>query len=428
MSHRSRRSPLRAVVVALCAAAAVAGLTLIAPSARADGPRTSPVGPGDQLDISVLGDGNLTRALSGRFRVEKDGSFFYPILGRIEVAQMSPVDIADMLREELGAQVPIILTTVTIAEFAPVYLTGETARTGPFSFMPGMTVFDLVLDAGGFAGGGPTGERLARLTEELDRLELDRFALDVRKARLAAELEGRAFETAPYADGAPPGGAAVVAAEAAIFAAHKRALASRRSTYEAQKAGYDQEITAVEKSIALHDQEVALIEEQLGARETLAKRGFAASSSLSEMKRLLTAARRDALDFRTALFRARQNRLAADRDHAERQIELDARNVEQLREVELAIGQNAIALTAARDLMGRHRADASATRDALGRVPDYILIRRSGGALETTTVDETTPLQRGDVIRVTFNRDETTGAIPQPPALVTDLESAETTQ
>lgn len=424
---RQHRSLLRTTAMTLSSAAAGAALLLssVLP-VIAEGVRTYPVGPGDQLEISVFGDENVTRALSGRFRIEKDGSFYYPTLGRIDVSDMNAIEIADMLRQKLETQIPVILSSVAIAEFAPVYLTGEAVRTGPFSFTPGMTVFDLVLQAGGFSGYDPTGERRARLTEELDKLELDRFSLGVRKARLKAELEDGEFDAGAYAGSTPEGGSDIVAAEAAIFEARDRALASRRSTYEAQKTGYEQEISTVEKSISLHDEEVRLIEEQLNARETLAQRGFAAASTLSDLKRLLTSARRDALEFRTALFRARQNRLAADRDFAERQIELDRQNVEQLREVELAIGQNEIALKTARDLLDRYRAEASVTGNALGRVPDYILIRRDGDSYETMAADETTPLERGDIIRVAFSRTDTAQSAPGQPVLVKNLETSGT--
>ncbi|MFZ2100480.1 MAG: polysaccharide biosynthesis/export family protein [Oricola sp.] len=414
------RKPVTAVFAAMSAAAIMLSCAL---PAFPDSIRTFPVGPGDVLDVVVFGEENVTRALSGRFKVESDGTLYYPMLGRIDVSNMNANEIAEMLGQKLDAQIPVILSSVTIAEFAPVFLTGETARTGPFSFAPGMTVFDLVLQAGGFAGTDLTEERRARLTEELARLELDRFSLGVRKARLAAELENSAFDTGPFGMNAPADAEGIVAAERAIFEMRKRTLASRMSTYEAQKSGYDQEITSVEKNIALHDEEVRLIEEQLNARETLAQRGFAAASTLSDLKRLLTSARRDALEFRTALFRARQNRLAADRDFAERQIELDTRNVEQLREVELAIGQNEIALKATGSLLDRYRAEASATRDALGRIPEYILIRRTGGAHETKTVGEATPLQRGDVIRVSFRRADTARAASADPVLAENPEN-----
>ncbi|QKV17924.1 polysaccharide biosynthesis/export family protein [Oricola thermophila] len=409
MSSRPYRSPFRTRVNTLISAAAM--LACAAMPVLADSARTAPVGPGDILEITVYGDESVTRALSGRFRVGDGGTLYYPLLGRIDVSRKSATEIGEILRDKLESQLPVILSSVTIAEFAPVYLTGDAIRTGPFPFDPGMTVLDLVLDAGGFIRDDLTDDRRTRLEEELAKLELEQFSLRVRRARLAAELAGHPFDTAPFEeDAAPVGAEGILEAERAIFEMRLRTLESRESTYEAQKLGYEQEISSVEKAIALHDEEIGLIEQQLGARETLARKGFASESTLSDLKRLLTSARRDSLEFRTALFRARQNRLAADRDHAELRIELDMQSVRQLREVELALGENEIALRATRALLDRYRSEATATRNAFGRVPDYILIRRDGDGFTTSIVDESTPLMRGDVVRVTFREGETARA------------------
>ena len=406
MSHSLRmalRNPSwRMLAVTSAIASGVLALLACASAAYAGGNRTAPVGPGDMLQIAVFGEENVSNALSGRFPVEQDGTIYYPLLGTIDVSGKNAIEIGDILEKRLEGQLPVNLSSVTIAEFAPVYLMGETVSTGAFAYEPDMTVFDLVLRAGGVSRQEASENARLSLMQETKSLELTGFSLDVQKARLTAELNSKEFDPAPFADASLPGADSIVAAEASIFDVHKRAWEARQSTYEAQKKGYDQEIVSVGKGIELHDEEVRLLEDQLDARKTLADKGFAANSTLTELKRQLTAARRDSLEFQTALFRARQNRITADRDFSEAKILLDTQNVEKLREAEVALEQNKIALASAKKRLAQFETTANAAQNALGRNPIYTLIRHKGSDYISSSVDSFAKLERGDIIRVSF--------------------------
>jgi polysaccharide biosynthesis/export protein len=106
---------------------------------------TFPVEAGDQLQVIVSGED----VLSGRFRVESDGSIYYPLLGKLPVAGMNPSEIGQMLGTSLLDAVRISQPMVTVAEYAPVFLVGDVIRSGPFQFQPDMTVLQLVLLGGG---------------------------------------------------------------------------------------------------------------------------------------------------------------------------------------------------------------------------------------------------------------------------------------
>ncbi|WP_394886079.1 polysaccharide biosynthesis/export family protein (plasmid) [Mesorhizobium sp. AaZ16] len=363
--------------------------------------RTYPVEAGDELQVVVYGDENTSSVLSGRFLVEPDGSIYYPLLGKLAVAGRSPVEIADLLHQSLSTQVRITAPTVSVAEFAPVFLVGDVARTGPFQFQPDMTVFQLVLEAGGISQVEASESARLSLLQELSSLELDNYSLRVQKARLLAEIEGIDFDTAPL-EASTADEASIVSAEAAIFAVRQRARESRRRTYDAQREGYDQEISSIEKSIVLHDEEVRLQEEQLTVQQGLAERGLSAHSARRDAQRQLAVTRREALEFQTALFRARQNRIAVDQALLEAETRVDEANVEKLRDVELAYHQNEIALTSAKAKFAQFDTARNAAQNALGRAPQYRLIRRVSDEYTSRLVDEVTKLERGDVVRVTF--------------------------
>jgi len=364
--------------------------------------RAYPVEAGDELQVVIYGDENTSTVLSGRFRVEPDGSIYYPLLGKLAVAGLSPVEIADLLEESLSTQVRISSPTVSVSEFAPVFLVGDVVRPGPFQFQPDMTVFQLVLQAGGISQAEASESARLSLVQELSSLELNNYSLRVQKARLLAEIEGFDFGDGAPLEASTVDAASIVSTEAAIFAVRQRARESRRRTYDAQREGYDQEISSIEKSIVLHDEEVRLLEEQLSVQQGLAERGLAAHSARRDAQRQLTATRREALEFRTALFRARQNRIAVDQALAEKETRIDEANVEKLRDVELAYYQNEIALTSAKAKFAQFDTARNAAQNALGRAPQYLLLRLVSGEYTSRLVDEGTKLERGDIVRVTF--------------------------
>ncbi|ESX64452.1 hypothetical protein X759_31140 [Mesorhizobium sp. LSHC420B00] len=288
-------APARSRFLAIAAFAGLSALQVH--SVFAQDAREYPAGPGDQLQVVVFGEENTSSVLSGRFRIEQDGSIYYPLLGKITVAGLSAVEVAKLLGDSLSTQVSVNPPTVSVVEFAPVYLVGDVMRSGPFQFQPNMTVFQLVLQAGGISReGGSEAARLS-LLQEVFTLELSDFSFRLQRARLVAELDGADFDDGALAP--PPAAevASIVSAEASIFALRQRAKESRRRTYAAQREGYEQEISSIEKSIILHDEEVRLMEEQVGVQQGLADRGLTAHSARRDAQRQLAATRREALSF-----------------------------------------------------------------------------------------------------------------------------------
>ena len=109
-----------------------------------------PIGPGDLLQIVVYGDENVARTLSGQFRVGPDGAISYPVLGNVFVGGLATVEIGETLRAALAEQIPISgVPTVSVAEYAPVFVVGGVEKPGPYQFQPDMIVLHLIALAGG---------------------------------------------------------------------------------------------------------------------------------------------------------------------------------------------------------------------------------------------------------------------------------------
>ncbi len=106
--------------------------------------------PGDVLDILVLGDGDLTRTVT----VRPDGKISLPLLGELEVAGLTPAQLADLLSTRLRQYLKNPSVTVTVSHVAPSFVTvmgvGIT-HPGAYEMHSGWTVMDAIVAAGGVA-------------------------------------------------------------------------------------------------------------------------------------------------------------------------------------------------------------------------------------------------------------------------------------
>ena len=140
---------MKRLAFALVAAAALAvpappvqaqNLTLPSPS---DSLRVLAVRPGDIVRITVWGHEDL----SGEFPVDENFDLFYPIVGAINVRQMTVPQLRERLNHELEQlfQRPFVV----IVPMFRVAVLGEVFRPSLYSVDPTMTVFDVIAEAGG---------------------------------------------------------------------------------------------------------------------------------------------------------------------------------------------------------------------------------------------------------------------------------------
>lgn len=105
------------------------------------------IGGNDILEITVYGEDDLTQEV----RVTNSGFISYPLLGRIEVAGMSVVELEDYIRAALAKDyIRNPQVRVFVKEFSNVYVFGHVKEPGPYLFKGGMTVLQAITTAGGF--------------------------------------------------------------------------------------------------------------------------------------------------------------------------------------------------------------------------------------------------------------------------------------
>jgi polysaccharide biosynthesis/export protein len=382
---------------------------------EAPGVNSYPLGPGDLLEVRVMGDESLSRAFSGQFFVEADGTMNYPVVGSLRVAGSSIGDVAQLIRDTVGGIAPISgLPFVRVAEYAPVYVVGDIARAGPYSFRPAITVMQLVLRAGGLAKAADMSSRITALRQEIAELEVVGFSLMVQRNRLLAELASRPFDGQLWSS-RPIVNEDILENETALFDARRRERLSQVKSYEAQQRTYAQEIASLQRTITLHDQELELLKERYAGQESLADKGLAPKSQLLDARRDILSMERQGLEFRTALVRATQGRLAMAQRLDDVNIGTEVRNRQTLSEIDLNLARTRTRLAGATMALADLE-QPDGPRSVLGPGATYTILRMNGKQFETIRVDELSFLQRGDILRVDLGSDEPT---PQVPAAIT---------
>ena len=141
--HRSGVSLLLACFAAGC------GPTSINTPPPSVGANDTTLGPGDVFDVRVYGEQDL----SSNYRVAQDGTIDFPYVGRVEVAELEPTEVADLLEERLQdgdiLVQPQVSVLVTEYNSKRISVSGAVNNPGNYPISPGLTA----LQAVGLAGG-----------------------------------------------------------------------------------------------------------------------------------------------------------------------------------------------------------------------------------------------------------------------------------
>lgn len=124
------------------------------------------VDAGDRLKVVVYNSDKL----SGEYAVGGDGKIAMPMLGRVAVAGLSLDGVTQAITARLSDgffQNPNV--SVDIAAYRSVYILGEVEKPGQYPFVEGMTVYQLVAQAGGFTY--RANRKTIRLRHETDPVE-----------------------------------------------------------------------------------------------------------------------------------------------------------------------------------------------------------------------------------------------------------------
>ena len=105
------------------------------------------LGPGDQIDVVVFGEDNL----SGVYDLDESGSFSLPLAGPVRVdgktAREAEVAITARLADGLVTDPKV---SVNVKRYRPIYVVGEVQKPGAYPSYGSTSVLNAVALAGGY--------------------------------------------------------------------------------------------------------------------------------------------------------------------------------------------------------------------------------------------------------------------------------------
>jgi polysaccharide export outer membrane protein len=131
--------------------ALVAATVLTAPVARGEEPPADrgnyQIGAGDQLDISVWKNAELSRQVT----VRPDGMISLPLVNDVRAAGLTPMELRDLLARKLSEYVPaaVVSVIVTRVRSYSISVVGAVTKPGRFVLSSPTTVLEGIALAGG---------------------------------------------------------------------------------------------------------------------------------------------------------------------------------------------------------------------------------------------------------------------------------------
>lgn len=143
------------------------------------------VGVGDILSIDVFDHPELTlpagpqrSAAESGFRVQADGTFFYPFVGQVKASGRAPEQIREDLRTRLAQYIPDPQLEVRVAAFnsQAIVVTGEVGAPNrqPLTTVP-LTILEAINAAGGFSETSDPARVTLQRRGKIYNINLERF-------------------------------------------------------------------------------------------------------------------------------------------------------------------------------------------------------------------------------------------------------------
>jgi len=105
------------------------------------------IGASDVLSVTVW----KQKDLSGPLLVRPDGMISMPLLGDVQAAGLTPLQLGDRIQTKLKKfiQDPEVSVVLTQINSKKIYLLGEVGKKGPVQMTPGMTLLEAISSGGG---------------------------------------------------------------------------------------------------------------------------------------------------------------------------------------------------------------------------------------------------------------------------------------
>lgn len=403
------------------ALAAVAALCAARAAVAADIPGPYQLSPGDTVEIGIAAIPERTQ----RAMVQMDGTIAIPEVGLIMVGGLTSAQLQTRMESILpskvfhmrlpdGQEQVIVIkpsdVTAVIAEYRPIYVTGDVLTPGQQAYRPLMTVRQAIAVSGGFsvlrsraAQAGPDPIDLRRDYESLWGEYTKAY---FHGARIRAELENKdSFDTQM-----PQGSPLPDSIGTAIAQAEGEALKIALGDYQQEQRFLDKaekdaaaEVAVLAKRQEVEAEGVKADEEDLARVTKLYEAGNLTNNRLADVRRALLLSSSGALQTSVELMRTRhqQEDYARQREHGDNQRRIGL--LTELKETDATLAELTSKLHAASQKLQPTGASTQPLPIAGETIRSQVtIIRKVGAEWRKLAVDEDAPVAPGDTVEVRF--------------------------
>lgn len=381
-------------------------------SATAFGQTIYRLQPGDNLQIWVAQEDSLSREIA----VAPDGWVSFPMVGHIKAEGLSVSELEAVILERLGRFFQSKPNLTVMLRPNPrheplVYLSGEVTRPGSYPYRPGMTVIHCVSLAGGVYRtmlAAADEDRSVVVRQDIAASEERLQELKARMARLDAELAGES-KLADEELRDPSNRFGVQ--EQTLLDAHLQSLKTQDVAKQQYQALAKRTAESIDERIETVTRQISLARQRLERLANLVEKGGAQSSQQidkeieiaereGQLSQLL-AAKADAERAEISESARFENLLQERRSQMLVDLHATRRDYEQA-ELRLADSKRILAIY-----------NAAARANGNNRKIGYRILRSVDGRLQEFEVEETAPVQEGDVVRVVYQMPDASPQVSQ---------------
>lgn len=358
--------------------------------------------PGDRIAITVFGQTEL----SGDFTVDGVGKILFPLVGAIEVKNLTIEECQKLISDKLAGDLlnnPSV--SIRLTEPRPIYVLGDVKVPGSYPYRFGSLVKTAVAQAGGFGfadqSPGTVLSEFLVADERVHVLKTTWLSLMIRRARLEAQLSGAETFTAPTlptteGDILP---STLIAQETDVFVSEKEAVQNRSQLIASQRPQLLSEVKAIEGQIVAEKDQITLVKDEIGQYEKLSEKGLTKSSAMLELKLALSGRQSNVWRLEAELSRIKNSIMEFDRSVQDTEVARKKQILTELQDVRQRLREIDVTLPAAQEVRDlKYRQTGGAVGAKVAREINITRLRNS--EITTIQADETTLLEPGDLVEI----------------------------
>lgn len=382
------------------------------------------LGSMDKLSIRVVewqtAEGTFREwpTITGNFTVGPSGALSLPFTGELQADGKTTSEIAGEIAKKLQQKFglrDLPEASVEVAEFRPVFVSGDVETPGKYPYDPELTVLKAVSLAGGMRR-GETGQRFERdflnARGNHDVLVADRNRLLAKRARLEAELANAQEIKTPKELADHPDAQKLIGDEAAIMLSRTNALKLQLNALDELRTLYQNEIVSLEKKMVVQNRQKDLLAKELANIGGLADKGLVVNSRVTALETQVADMQSKLLDLDTNSLRAKQEINKATRDTTDLQNSRNAELTSEMQKTQAALDETGLKLGMYKNLMTEALVNAPAAGalaaggEGEGPVLGYRIVRNNGnGETKEISAEENTPLLPGDLVKAVISNE-----------------------